>query len=544
MEISLLHLLPFSFHSGFRKEPVFISTGGLKCVRCRLKLRFASKRSCLSSTTVGTEKLESRPTMHDKSNMIMDSDDDFEKNLQDFFVEVKNMLEMGNKNDAIDLLQANYEMVKEQVESGLEGIEQAALLDVIALGYMGAGEVKLVESLLDMLDEIMADLHYGNPLMDPILMHMGSMYATLGKFKDAIRVYGRGLEILERQFGNYSPFLITPLMGMAKGYTSLGKATKALTFYHRAVDILEKNRGVDSEELVVPLFSLSNVLIKEGKAAEAEACFSRILDIYTKAYGENNGRVGMAMCSMAHALCVEGRVEEAISIYRRGLKVIKESEYMTLDDEVLEKMRMDLAELLHVTGREHEGRELLQESLLITERHKGFDHPSTAVHLVNLAASYSRSKNYVEAERLLKTSLHIMSKSVGPKDQSITLPMLHLAVILYNLNRDEEAESLAQEVVSIRENAFGKESLPVGEALDCLVSIQARLGKDDGDILAKLKRILRIQEREFGYESEDTVITLKKVVFYLDKMGKKDEKMPLDRRLRLLRTKYKERFPV
>lgn len=84
-------------------------------------------------------------------------------------------------------------------------------------------------------------------------------------------------------------------------------------------------------------------------------------------------------------------------------------------------------------------------------------------HLLNLATSYSRSKNFVEAERLLRTSLQAMSRTVGPRDQSLTVPMLHLAVVLYNLRRDEEAEKLALEALSIRESAFGRQSLPVGE---------------------------------------------------------------------------------
>lgn len=113
--------------------------------------------------------------------------------------------------------------------------------------------------------------------------------------------------------------------------------------------------------------------------------------------------------------------------------------------------------------REQEGRELLEECLLISEKHKGLEHPSSVTHVLNIAMSHSRSKNFAEAERLLRTCWHIMLRTVGPKDQSITVPMLHLAVTLYNLDRDEEAERLALEVVRIREDAFGKESLPVGE---------------------------------------------------------------------------------
>lgn len=107
---------------------------------------------------------------------------------------------------------------------------------------------------------------------------------------------------------------------------------------------------------------------------------------------------------------------------------------------------------------------------MITEKYKGKEDPSSATHLINLATSHSRSKNYAEAERLLRTSLEIMGKTVGPDDQSITFPMLHLAVTLYHLKRDEEAEQLALEALHIREKAFGKDSLPVGMLLFSLWS--------------------------------------------------------------------------
>ena len=73
-----------------------------------------------------------------------------------------------------------------------------------------------------------------------------------------------------------------------------------------------------------------------------------------------------------------------------------------------------------------------------------------------------------------------------------------------------------------------------------MVSIQTRLGKDDSELLELLRRILNIQEKEFGYESEEVLITLKKIVYYLDKLGRRDEKLPLQRRLSVLRRKYKQ----
>lgn len=76
---------------------------------------------------------------------------EFEVQLEELFNEVKMMAMSGRKNDAVELLQANYEAVKEQMESGAIGIEQAAVLDIVALGYITVGDLKFVASVLDIV---------------------------------------------------------------------------------------------------------------------------------------------------------------------------------------------------------------------------------------------------------------------------------------------------------------------------------------------------------------------------------------------------------
>ncbi|OMO87928.1 hypothetical protein CCACVL1_08658 [Corchorus capsularis] len=470
-------------------------------------------------------------TFLDKASNSWDGTSDFERQLEELFNEVKTLIMAGNKNDAIDLLQANHEVVKEQMNAGAKGIEEAAILDVIALGYMAVGELKFVRSLLNVIFEVIVDLKDDEPLLDSILVHMGSMYTALGEFKKSMLVNQRVTGILENRHGKNSVVLVTPLLGMAKVLSSTGRTKKAVKFYHRVISILESSKGAESEDLVVPLLGLGNLLIKEGRATDAENSFSRILNIYTKLYGENDGRVALAMCSLAHAKCAEGNANEAIDLYKKALQIIKGSSYMPIDDRIMENMRIDLAELLHAVGRGREGRELLEECLLITEKLKGKDHPTLVTHYVNLAASYSQSKDFAMAERLLRTSLEIIKKAEGPDNPSITFPMLNLAVTLYHLKRDEEAEQFALEALCIREKAFGRESLPAGEALDCLISIQARLGKSEVELLEQLKRVLRIQEKEFGYDSEEVMITLKKLVFYLDKLVAAEDSKASDKDL-------------
>lgn len=80
-----------------------------------------------------------------------DGMNDLERQLQELYDEVKAMILMGNKDDAVDLLQANYGVVKEQINAGSKGIEEAATLDVIALGYMAIGDLESVGPILNLV---------------------------------------------------------------------------------------------------------------------------------------------------------------------------------------------------------------------------------------------------------------------------------------------------------------------------------------------------------------------------------------------------------
>lgn len=524
----------------------------LPCKKCKAKLYMVTTtgapftRHCRRLATNGTVEIDGT-NREDRliisgvpSPSNSESIYNLERELDGLFDEVKTLIRLEKENEALDLLQANYVAVKQQMDAGGRGIEEAAILDVIALGYMALSETRMVVSVLDVLKQVVEELKDDEPVLNSILIHMGNMYEKVEKFEMAIYQYRRALRIMEKKYGNSSSFLVTPMLGIAKVLGSTGRATESIETYQLVIKILESGRGLVCEELLLPLTSLGNLLLKEGRPSEAENVFKRILDQYIKLYGEKDGRVGMAMCSLAHVKCATGDVHEAIDLYKDAFQVLKHSKSIALDDELMEKMRIDVAELLHAVGRGEEGRALLEECLLITEKYQGKDHPSCVIHLMNLAASYSQYKNFAEAERLLRRSLQIMVKTVPSNDQSITFPMLQLAVVLYNLNQDEEAEKLALNALHIREKAFGAESLPVGEALDCVASIQTRLGRDDEKILKLLQRVLKIQELAFGRDSKEVVETLKKVIYYLDKLKMRSEKLPLQRRLSTLRNKLKE----
>lgn len=54
------------------------------------------------------------------------------------------------------------------------------------------------------LSEIVEDLKNDEPLLDSILMHMGSVYEKMEEFEMSFSSYSRALTIMEREYGGPS----------------------------------------------------------------------------------------------------------------------------------------------------------------------------------------------------------------------------------------------------------------------------------------------------------------------------------------------------
>jgi hypothetical protein len=73
---------------------------------------------------------------------------EIEKQLHQLYKEMNRMIEEGDQAPANDMIEAKYKSVKGQFESGIQGMEQAAMLDVLAQLCMSLGKAEEVACLL------------------------------------------------------------------------------------------------------------------------------------------------------------------------------------------------------------------------------------------------------------------------------------------------------------------------------------------------------------------------------------------------------------
>jgi hypothetical protein len=68
--------------------------------------------------------------------------------LQDMYEEVKNIINNGDVEGAHDIIEVNFDALREQFELGVEGTKHATMLDIQIQLHLTLGDFKKVEHLL------------------------------------------------------------------------------------------------------------------------------------------------------------------------------------------------------------------------------------------------------------------------------------------------------------------------------------------------------------------------------------------------------------
>uniref|UniRef100_A0A7I4BAZ2 MalT-like TPR region domain-containing protein n=2 Tax=Physcomitrium patens TaxID=3218 RepID=A0A7I4BAZ2_PHYPA len=352
---------------------------------------------------------------------------ELQEQLQELYGQALKLIDEGDEETARELIEANYEVVVDQLESGYKNMEQVAMLDISAQLRLSLGEFEETKHLLYQIKDLMevVGINSKQSFVDKILKHVRSMYTAIGQPADGLPFYLKRVEIQEYLLGEESPLIVRTLLGLASTLTKMDNTIRAVEVYERVLMVIEKNRGSTDNSLALPLSHLGHSLLEEG----------RVDELVEQTYGAHNGRVGIAKCALARAKAARSAIVESISICREGLHVMEECSKFMDDDPSLETVRTDLAE-------HDEADELWEINLHAKEQDSSPNDPTLVVHLQNLATFYAVSgkyekysilfsiKRFEEALMLMKRVLSIQETQVGPD------------MLLHKLGIIDEIESL------------------------------------------------------------------------------------------------------
>jgi TonB family protein len=146
----------------------------------------------------------------------------------------------------------------------------------------------------------------------------------LGKFKEALPLAKRVLQIREQQFGVEDPRVRTAVMNLAEIYIAMGKPSDAEPLYERLVKSYEKTSPGDPE-LATILDRLALVQHAHGNIGKAEELYRASLEVREKAWGANHDRTRIGVFHLAELYQLTGDYKKAEPLYQRLLSMHESS---------------------------------------------------------------------------------------------------------------------------------------------------------------------------------------------------------------------------
>jgi CHAT domain-containing protein/Tfp pilus assembly protein PilF len=235
------------------------------------------------------------------------------------------------------------------------------------------------------------------------------------------------------------------------------------------------------------------------------------------AFGQNGATNGFdGLVKQFEKLYQEGKYAEALPVAQQSL-TLSEKEFGPDHPNTAESLG-NLAMAYRKTGDFKAAGPLYLRSLKIREAVLGPDHLETATSQNNLATYYFSLGDYSKAELHFKLGLNGMEKALGPEHADTAASLNNLAMLYREMADYAKAEAFFERSLKIKEKTLGPDSPGTAKSLNNL----AALYKDMGNY-AKAEplylRSLKIQEATLGAEHPDTAGSLNNLATFYHLLG-------------------------
>jgi tetratricopeptide (TPR) repeat protein/CHAT domain-containing protein len=414
-------------------------------------------------------------------------------------------------------------------------LEEAQRLNQQAVELYQAGRYRealpLQQRALEINEKILGPEH---PATAISLNNLAALYKALGAYDKALPLYLRALAIREKVLGPEHLDTATTLNNLGALYWAMGAYDKALPLYQRALAIREKVLGPEHFDTSVSLNNLAMLYHSKGAYDKALPLFQRALKIREKVLGPEHPATATSLSNLAGLYEDQGAYGKAVPLYQRALQITEK--VLGPEHPRTATNLNNLALQYRGLGAYDKALPLYQRALAIREKVLGPAHPGTASGLNNLAGLYETLGAYDKALPLYQRALKIYEKALGPEHPETATGLNNLARLYQAMGAYDKALPLYQRALAIRQKVLGPEHVSTAISLSSLAVLYEYLGAYD-QALPLQQRALKIYEKAVGPEHPDTASTLNNLGGLYKAMGAYDLALPLYQRALAIRQK-------
>lgn len=214
---------------------------------------------------------------------------------------------------------------------------------------------------------------------------------------------------------------------------------------------------------------------RQGRYAEATAAAQESLKISEERFGDEHQNTARSLEILSVLYSEQGKISEAEPLIVRVL-AIQEKTHGKESAEAAGAVKL-LGSLYFSQRKYDQAKPLLERALSSSERIHGPESPEVAKDLGNLGSLLIVLGQTAKAEELLKRAVVIWGKDPKPHPLYSTTAMHALAHIHEDQGRHDEADSLYQRILAVREQAYGADHPKVANILKDYVRFLRKTGK-------------------------------------------------------------------
>ena len=286
-------------------------------------------------------------------------------------------------------------------------------------------------------------------------------------------------------------------------YAALGLYDEARTQLDEALAARVRTYGPTSLPVADTELALADAVASLGDLGAADRHYARALSIRQSLLGRGHPLVARVEFGLGRLRWLQGRPDESEAAYKRALAIDERS---STDSAEMARDLMGLAVVQWQRKRYAQAETLMKRSIDVQTKRLGPEHSDLAPALNNLGALYWTMGRYTDALPLYERVRKTFELTLDPSHPEIAAVYNNLAETYWKLNRFDEAEPLFRRSLAIKESRLSPGNTKLAITLHSL----AGLLRDEGKLPeaeAAYRRALDIRVRALGPANGDVLET-------------------------------------
>lgn len=317
---------------------------------------------------------------------------------------------------------------------------------------------------------IMAEKLYGPDHINTAasLFNLAEIHRKSGNYYNSEPHYYAALRLRERILGREHPQVAACFYGLAEIMMVRGEYQLAENHAEQALAIFEKTNGPDNIETGNVYVLMTEISAGRLEFPEAESFGTKALEIIEKTAGPNSLPMGKALLTLASVHIKQEKYAEASSLLQRADPI-----YMG----IYNKKPLDTgkylyyqAENLRLQGDPKKAQDLYKKARKYFEKQSNFNY-YLGKTLIALAICRKSELKYIKAEKLYEQGLNMLKGSLGTESVILEDPIREMGELLAFNRNYQQAGSVMEQLVKMRESKYGTRDLKVANALNRLAGI-------------------------------------------------------------------------